>query len=795
MKKYKKSISIIVIILAIAVLSLYSIKWYLKPNYSGTNKSLLLQNTGTVYYDNYGIPHIYTDTELDAQKILGYTHAKDRLWQMEVMRRIAAGRLSEIFGEATIPVDKLFLGLGINNYTHKTLKEIDATNKAYASANAYLEGVNTFIKEGKKPVEFYLLGIEKETYTLKDVLNIYGYMAFSFAAAHHTDPLMSHIEKSLGANYLKDLEIHSKEKTTVIKNTVSKDSSLLKISKTVHDLLQLKPTPALIGSNSWVIGPEKTKNGKVILANDPHIEFSQPAVWYEAHVTSKDHEMYGYHLAGSPFPLLGHNRDYAWGITMFENDDIDFYQEKNHPTDSLSYLYKNKIIPYNIRKETIKVKGQDAQTIEIKESIHGPILNSFLENSYTDQPIAMSWVYTQNKNQMLPALYDMNHAKSLKEFEKGVAKIHAPGLNIMYGDAKDNIAWWATAKLYTLSNNANAKRILNGYDGLEEKLGYLPFEKNPKAINPEWHYVYSANNQPEAVDSISYPGYYLPEDRAKRIVTLLEAENQWDVSKTEKMLYDNTSATATEILKNLCASVATSSLTKLEKEAFDLVQQWNGQYQLKSKAATIYNKWIISYLKGVFEDELGEEAFNAFLKTQVLNRSIASLLEKENSIWWDNTNTSALETKKVIISNSFKRAINSLEKQLGSNTKDWEWQYVASISHQHPIGKEVSLLQPYLSVGPFPINSGKRVINNNGFSYTDSGIYEVTYGPSTRRIIDFSDIEDSQSVLPTGQSGNPFSAHYKDQTELYHEGKFRKMLINKEEIQRNAKNVLTFESK
>jgi len=205
---------------------------------------------------------------------------------------------------------------------------------------AYLGGVNDFLKNGATPIEFSILNIKKDAYTLEDIYNVFGYMAYGFAMGSQTDPLMSAIHEKLGDEYLNNLDLIIDKKSTTIKTEPTKniESSALSFSKVLQEIRDKSPVPPFIGSNSWVLAPKKTKNNKVIFANDPHIGYSQPAVWYQAHISTPTTENYGFYLGLVPFPLLGHNYQIAYGLTMFENDDIDLYVEKNHPDNPLEYL-------------------------------------------------------------------------------------------------------------------------------------------------------------------------------------------------------------------------------------------------------------------------------------------------------------------------------------------------------------------------------------------------------------------------------------------------------------------------
>ena len=782
MKILKKILLVILTLILILVLALVVYYFYSKPMYEGEQKLKNIQKETTVYFDDFGVPHIYASSQKDAMAALGYVHAQDRLWQMELLRRIAPGRLSEMFGSKLLKTDQFFAGLGIDENSEKAIAQLDKNSEAYQLAMAYIDGINQYMEEGKTPIEFQILGLKKDKFTLKDVYNIFGYMSFSFAMAQKTDPLLTDIQNKLGSEYLKDFGLDGSLGTTQIKNFDGKTIEYAEISKSVASLLDNSPVPAFIGSNSWVIAPQKTKNGKVLFANDPHIAFSQPCTWYEAHIIVPDYEIYGYYLAGTPFPLLAHNRNYAFGLTMFENDDLDMFQEEDNPNNKNQYKTANGFQNYAIRKEIIKIKDSSDVVFEVRETQHGPIMNDLLDGIKGVKPVAMSWIYTQQKNQILESVYSLSHSRNLDDFRKGVSLIAAPGLNIMYGDVKGNIAWNTSGKLYKLDKLVNPNFILNGTNGIDDKKEFQDFSKNPHAINPSWNYIYSANNQPEAVDGYLYPGYYLPQDRAKRISSLLQPENNWTKEDVAKMLNDNTSAITPSITANLIAALDSKAFSGNEKQVISILKKWNGSNNLKDIAPTIYQKWIYQYLKNTFQDELGETDFNMLLSTHIVKQIIEPQSRNENSVWWDDVATNnKKETRAEILNKSFHEAIVALENQLGKDVNSWTWNRVHTLEHQHPLG-QVAALRGVFNVGSFEVPGATEVINNLFFNFTNTGEYQVKGGPSTRRVIDFSDIENSMSILPTGQSGNPFSKHYNDQAEMYNTGKFRKMKLNKEEI-------------
>lgn len=781
MKVLKKTLVFILSIIFLLSIFIFFYLQYSKPKYEGEIQLGKIKTETTVYFDDFGVPHIYANSQEDAMTALGYVHAQDRLWQMELMRRIAPGKLSEIFGSVMLKNDKFFSGLGIEEASEIAIAQLDKNSEAYKLTLAYLNGINQYIENGKTPIEYTILGIKKQKLTIKDVYNIYGYMSFSFAMAQKSDPLLTDIRNQFGSQYLKDFGLDGKFGTKQLKNFNGSVNEYSQISKSVASLLEKAPVPQFIGSNSWVIGGAKTQSGKVIFANDPHIGFSQPGTWFEAHIVTPNYEMYGYYLAGTPYPLLGHNREYAYGLTMFENDDMDLFETSENPNNSNQYKTVDGFEDFKTITKSIKVKDSADVMIKVRSTKNGPVMNGLIDNLPKDKIISMSWIFTQQKSQILQAVYSLCHSKNLDDFYKGVGLIHAPGLNVMYGDAKNDIAWITSGKLYKLDQSVNPNFILNGANEADNKREFLPFSENPRAINPSWNYVYSSNNQPEAVNNYLYPGYYLPKDRAIRIDDLLASKNNWTSTDVQKMITDNTSSTSQQIVLNWISSIDNTASAN-EKQALTLLKNWEGTNNSNEIAPTLLNKWVYFYLKNTFEDEMGTEKFNLFLGTHIMKQVIENQSKNVLSPWWDNLKTkNKKETRNVILKKSFQDAISSLQKQLGNDMKSWTWSKVHTLEFNHPIGK-VKALRGFFNVGPFEVAGSNEVINNMIFTYSDSKVNEVKAGPSTRRIIDFSDIENSVSILPSGQSGNPMSAHYNDQAKMYIEGKFRKMKMNKNEI-------------
>ncbi|UII29806.1 penicillin acylase family protein [Fulvivirga ulvae] len=778
----------------IAVFLLFYVN-YQKPEYQGEYEFEGLEKTVRVHFDTYGTPHIYARNNLDAYRALGYVHAQDRLWQMELMRRIASGRLAEIFGKKLLETDKFFRTVGIHEYSKKNVAELrERKARILPLAEAYLEGVNEFLIEGKTPVEFTLLGIDKIPFTLEDIYNITGYMSFSFANAQKTDPVVTEFA-GMGTSYLKAFDLDPTVSSEKIKS-YSRGSDYIAIAEHVNDVLNQMPLMPFIGSNSWVLSPEKSETGRVVLSNDPHIGFSQPAVWYEAHLSTPDVNYFGYHIAGVPFAFLIHNDLVANGLTMFENDDMDFYRERVNKEKSSQYWVIDHWEDFEVRKEYISIKDSADVEIEVRSTRHGPVINDVVDGVSKDEPIAMWWVYYQFPNHLLDAAHEMAIAKNINDMRAAGSKIHAPGLNLMYGDAKGNIAWWAVGKLPKRPAHVNSKTILDGATGKDDPLGYYSFEANPQAENPSWGYVYSANNQ--SVMNIKgrtvlYPGYYLPDTRAARIVEVLESERRMSRSELKALFMDSKYMGIQSLKELLVSELIQSDLSETEREALEQFSAWNGYHDKETLGAAIFYPWVINIYELAMKDNLkknfgdrGDKLFTSFMSTYLMKRSIPVFISSVHSPWWDDAFTEdEIEDRKDIITAAFKETINYLSGRFGAKPDSWTWGQVHTLEHTHPLGA-VKLLRSVFNVGPYHLGGSEMVVNNLGFPYNEEKLFNTSFGPSTRRIIDFSDIDNSESILPTGQSGVPFSNHYNDQAQMYIEGKWRPLYLSEEKIKANS---------
>jgi len=791
----KKIFTILGILVLLAVVGLLGFIFWNSPQYDGDVKLSGLQEEVDIHFDTYGVPHIYAQNEVDAYQALGYVHAQERLFQLEMMRRVGSGTLAELLGPDVLEIDQFFHTLGIPKHAKESSKAFVAKGDSpwKSAAEAYIAGVNQFIEQGKLPVEYMLLGAKPRPYTLDDMHSILGYMSFTFGMALKTDPLVTKIARSWGPSHLASLAIQTLPSHHVIPVNYpdSVGSTETAVKSTLTALLEKLPTPLLEGSNAWVISGSKTKSGKVLFNNDTHIGFSSPSVWFEAHIEYPGYSFYGNHLAGIPFGLVGHSRHHSVGLTMFENDDQDFFEEKLNPSNPNEILVGDSIYPITSRTEIINVKGQEPIGYVVRETLHGPILNPVVKEiaALTSNPVSSWWVFLLEPNRALEAVYKINHAADMQGVADAAALIHAPGLNIMYGDSLGNIAWWAAAKLPIRGPAVQPTIIADGSDPASQPLGWYPFSENPQSVNPASGFVASANNQPDSTRSgIFFPGYYYPGERWDRIAKTITAKNDWDQESIQELQLETVNEVSPKNADYLISQVDKTKYEKYEDILADL-GNWEGTHKLNESSPTLYYKWLYHTLRLAMEDELGKEGFESYLQTFIMIGSTAHFLEQEENKWWDKKNTPTKETKAQVIAEALTLSLEELSKQLGDDTDDWEWEKSITVEHPHPLGSQKPL-DKLFNVRTAAVEANEEAVNKLAFDLNGTGNYKVTSGPAMRIILDFADVDGSISVLPTGNSGNRFSKHYADQKELYVEGKYRPQLMNKEQILEDAKGTL-----
>lgn len=778
-----------IIVVGIAIFLFY---WFksLTPDYKGELNVKGLKQGVEVFFDTYGVPHIYAKSEEDAYFALGYIVASERLFQMELVRRLGAGRLSEILGRKAFRSDHLFRTLNLKAHADWSAKEFErsAPENIKRSARAYLEGVNEYIREGKTPIEFTLAGIEKTNFSIKDVFLISGYMAFGFAEGFRTDPMVERLYLQVGNDYMRELELGVPYNHSSGGESKTQADSSLSFCKEVNNILKQFPVAPWVGSNSWAISPKRTKNKKAMLCNDTHMGYMQPSAWYEAHLEYPGFRHYGNYLAGVPFALAGHSDYAANGITMLENDDTDFYTEQ---INGDKVQFKEGWIDLKKREERILVKDSTEATVQIFETPHGPVIdrvNSSLPNFALN--ISLWWGYLKFPSKMLEFAYGMNHAKNMEEGRSVASLIHSPGLSVVFADNSGNIARWASAKMLKRRAGINSMRFMNGSNGKDEPLGYYEFEENPHLENPESGVVVSANEKPDSLNNTNdFQGYYLPNQRFKRINKILSGKSQWEVEDLRKMITDDTNRVYSDLGRLLRGILGNIEQDAIRSEAANRLSRWEGEHKRQTSGAVVYYKWIYNILKMMMVDEIGQANFDLYIQTHFFKNNYPHQIQLNNSLWWDDKFTRQKESRQDIIKSAWNQTMDELISQLGKDLSKWTWERVHQLEIKHPLGQKFPL-NYFFNIGPHFVPGGNETINNTAFNLNPKGEYEIIYGPAMRRIVDFSDVEKSLSILPSGQSGYFLSPHYDDQTEKYLNNGFRFQLMNKGMIKSQAREPL-----
>ena len=775
---FKKIVFGLILIIAIVFAGIFFFLKNQAPKYSGEIQiAKSITDSVLVVYDDYAIPHITAKSETDAFFALGYAHAQERLFQMDLIRRLAKGELAEILGPKLIPTDKMMRTLSIKQMAEKSAKRFRAEEAIMnEAAQAYLDGVNFFIDENRLPIEFTILGYQPTIFTLEDSYCNLGFMALGFTMTMKEEPLMEHIYQNLGDEYLKDLSIDSASNFDDFKDKEQIEESIAALLLELHKAEQNIPLPLWEGSNNWAIAGSRSKSGKALLANDTHIKYGSPSVWFEAHLEYPNGGIYGYFLAGVPFPIMGHNEKLGWGLTINPMDNMDMYTETQNPNNAMQYRVLNEWKNYEIRKEIIKIKGQDDLHFDLRITRHGPVLNDAYVDiaKQTKEPVSLWWVLNHLETRAIQATYNMMHANNVDEFGAAMPDIDILGLNVVYADAENNIAWWACSKIPKRPQGLNPKRYIDGASDSLDHYQFYDFKDNPQSINPSEGYIVTANNAAPAVNGINYPGYFAPGYRAQRLKDLIVSQEKWDVESMKRLQLDNHSNRDQQLAKLIYSE---SKITEEEQMMMDLLDTWDGNYDVESKGAIVYNRLIFYILKDAMEDELDKDIFEKLIQTFVLKSGIEGLLNNENSVWWDNVNTEEKESRSDIFTMAVNQTFESLTKQLTSDYESWKWGNVHQLEFVHPIGRKKPM-DKIFNLGPYPIPGGNEVVDKEGFVYSDKPKYMVISGPAMRLLMDFNEPNAAIGIIPTGQSGNFMSPHYSDQMKLYLSGKYRPQISN-----------------
>jgi penicillin G amidase len=760
------------------------------PQYDGQIKVPGIFNDVTVYHDSMAVPYIIAHNDEDAVFALGYLHAQERMFQMDLIRRAGEGRLSEIFGPKTVEYDEMFRTVGIERTAEKILNNLSPISKRLLQA--YAKGVNLYIRKAKGhyPIEFDVLHYDPEPWKPIHSIIVMRMMAWELNISWWVDIVYSELVQKFGEERASEIiPDFPSDAPTIIPYAFKKfshlTSDLMETDKRFRDFMGWTGTH--IGSNNWVVDGKKSATGKPIIANDPHLAYSAPGKWYAAVVKGGNLNVAGVTLPGLPGVVIGKNKDISWVLTNIMEDDADFYYEKFDSTGR-NYLYDGKWIKPEIIKDTIKVKDSTDVPYEITITNHGPIISnihpySFVygDRSLDTARISMQWLGNFVSDEVL-AFYIINTAKNWRDFKVGVNLFSVPGQNFVYADKSGNIGYLFGARLPLREDNYGAL-VLDGTTGKYNWKGFVPENELPSLFNPPQNFIATANNKTEKDFKYYISNLWEPSSRIERITELLEYKSKHSVKDFENYQNDFVSPYARELTPYIIDAFKDVKITDNNlKRTMELLENWNFEMDQYSQTPAIYSVFFKYLMKNIFSNKMGDTLFNEYIFLQSIPlRTVKNLMKTPESFWFDDPRTPEIENRDEIIRKCMSEALTELENKFGKDIAKWQWGNLHYALFKHPFSGFSSLIDRYIDIGPFPIGGDGTTLNSTEYRFTKSipdnpafshGEFENVLGPSMRFVFDFSTPDKFYLILTTGESGNVLSDHYRDMSQMWLHGKY-----------------------
>jgi len=786
----KKIVISLCVIVALGILIFKLYFHYDLPLYEGEISISGLEQPVNVYSDEWGVPHIYAETENDLFLTAGYIAARERLWQMTVVGSAARGELSKLFGKDMLGSDIYLRTWRIPEIGRKGAEQLRPETKNLVQH--FCDGINAWVDEvdDNLPPEFKIIGSKPIKWVPSDVIGYARLMAHDLQQSWKPEILFGSVLDVYGEEKLLELLPPYGDDKPTIANIDMPDGLhdlFAEISRQESIIRQLTGTDGTdIGSNCWVISGSKTKSGKPLLANDPHLGYTQPAKWYEMHMVGGRFNVSGVCLAGLPVPVLGQNQAIAWGFTNVMADDIDFFIETVSAENPNLYQSGTDWLEFETVNETIPIKGGSDTTIVVRISKHGPVITD-LHHMLDDEDPVITIQWTGNENfRILESLFDLSQAHDWNTFSAAVENFAVPGQNVLYADTAGNIGWRPAVKI-PIRKDGESLVPRPGNDPDYDWKGYVPFDEMPFLFNPPQGYIATANNKTIGDDFPYYiSNLWLHPSRVMRIHERIQEEVIVTVDDIKSIQTDLIAPFSRSLAPRIAELAHPPSIDNNVSTAIALLANWNGDESPDSPAALVFHVTLFHILKNVYQDELdlvGPHSFDAYLDMAMIpHRNIEWVLLDGSSTWIDNIETTNyVETLPDIVQSSIESAVEEIEVLIGPDPTTWSWGKVHTLTHPHDLGS-IAILDKLFSfnVGPFITGGSGNTVNNGGYSYDKP--YVEDFGASMRRIVDFSNLNETQFVLPTGQSGLPASPHYSDQAEMYINGEYRTTWFDKDFI-------------
>lgn len=781
------------------------------PDYSANLLQSSLQQPVDVHWDPYGTPYIYAENDEDLYFTIGFIHAQERLWQMTLNQIAIEGRFAEFFGSELAELDKHQRTLGFW-HTAKSLQKT-VSDEVMDALEAYAEGVNAFVNNNGEnlPIEFSLFNIDPIRWTPAHTIATTRLMAWDQNIHWRAEMAYAYIGQNYGTSTVQQLypTYDDRYPTTLSHNTSIKHISKNLLSFNMRDqkLNQLLgKTGSPFGSNAWAVSGQKTEDGSPILSGDPHMGLTIPGFWYELYYRTDEHQLAGATIPGAPFVVLGQNRQIAWSITNMMADDTDFFIESIPDGIENGYVADSTASPvvmnsFDERYEIIKVKGADDILHVVHSTERGPVISEIHPDSalLDDRVISMQWMGHQPGNE-LQALYNMNRATSLDEFRNAVKYFKSPAMNFIYADKNNNIAMFAGAALPIRENSPILFR--RGWLPEDAWNGTIPFEELPHLENPEKGYVAHANNK---MHTDSYPHYiatfWESPSRIMRIEQELEFRSKLTTEDMQALQVNVYSEHAREITEIILPVLRGASDSRYITRALPYLENWDYEFNVSSTAASIFDLFFMNLSENVLIPEIGAKGFAAFADQEHLPVMVMSRLLRQGDFFINAESAGNDQTFDDIIRESMIETIQELEDSFGNEPYEWRWENVNTLTLMPPLLGEAAkdpeapavlktVVKNLFNKGPYPAIGHAMSVNKAQYSWDNP--FKVNLGPSIRRIVDFSEPGRSLSVLPTGQSGNPLSANYGDQTNLWLQGRYRFIYQDSTFFQQTSYQTTTF---
>ena len=714
--------------------------------------------------DENGVPHIVAETEVDAYFALGVTHAQDRFWQMEIMRRFGAGRLAEVLGPEVVEVDRWARTLGLYALAEKMVA--DTAPPARVALEAYARGVNHWLETdiGLLALEFAIIRFEPEPWKPADSLVWGKIMASRLGGNWRGEVLRAELLKILSTEQVSQLwPPYPGDGPVTLANAESGG---------LTGLADLAPWPANWpkgASNAWALAKGATDTGGAILANDPHLAFSAPIMWYLARVETPKWKAMGATVPGVPFFILAQTGTHAWGMTSTQSDIEDLFIEKFSPDEPGRYLTPDGSEKFLIREETIKVKGSDDVKLTVRSTRHGPVISDLRPSvkglADDDFVAALSATYLKPGDRSADAFYELVRAENWTSFKAALGRFQAPQQNFFFANVDGDIGF-ITAGWAPIRGRGKGFVPTKGWTGETDWREFVALDALPQLAGTHVRRLVNANNP---VTETAYP-YFLgvdwaPPYRAARIHTLLDDGRGRTIQDAAVMQRDLFSGMVHDLLPIMIGAEPNSVAGQ---RAIALLRNWDGVMAPQRVEPMIFNAWLLTLNRALYGDELGVQ-LGDYLGGRPM--TVKSLLTRHQA-WCDNVKTDRVETCAFILAQSLDNATAALIDRYGADVNGWRWDQAHVAHFPHPVLTRVPVLRGIANLS-VPTGGGNATLNRGAMHLGAKWEpFRHVHGPGYRAIYNLRDLQGSRFMIATGQSGNPLSSQYRNFLEPWAAGQY-----------------------